>query len=418
MMGQLRNRVRWAVVFTVGSMLLGCGGVPLPIDGDDPGLPPSSDAEFIGSAACQACHPNLKASHSVHGHSQALKMPQGAAPIYPPEGEWAGVPDPPPGFEWFDIDFVIGGYLKGANFVDSDGFVLIDDAVDEPVQFNLRHPANGTTAGYVPFVADDVSEAPYDFACFRCHTTGAVSLAANGGLRQGNLPGIGGTWAEPGVQCEACHGPGSEHIPDPSAGRIVVDSTAAACAACHAGEEGLDVLSAADGFIIGNQQAVEVAASPHEEFACTVCHDPHVSVVYDRDIGLRNQCLDCHAGQNMAFHQGKILAQGDYVERLSCESCHMPRASKMVSSASAAFTGGGEGRIGDTRTHIMFIDTAGRDFRSFFSPDGSQVVRDADGKAAVTVDFVCLRCHNGLSSAFALNVAAASSIADGIHNPR
>ena len=36
--------------------------------------------------------------------------------------------------------------------------------------------------------------------CFRCHTTGLISLAADGSIH----------WGEAGVQCESCHGPGAE----------------------------------------------------------------------------------------------------------------------------------------------------------------------------------------------------------------
>jgi len=77
----------------------------------------------------------------------------------------------------------------------------------------------------------------------------------------------------------------------------------------------------------------------------------------------------------------------------------------------------GQARIGDTRTHIINIDIMNHDFRAMLTADGQQLARDAGGKAAVTVDMVCLRCHNGGGSAFALNLRAAAAIAEGIHNP-
>ncbi len=91
----------------------------------------------------------------------------------------------------------------------------------------------------------------------------------------------------------------------------------------------------------------------------------------------------------------------------------MPLASKNASSATFDVFGD-TGRVGDTRTHIFTINpTAGL---SMFTPDGSQVATDASGQAFLTLDFVCLRCHNGKGSAFSLTLSGASAIARGIHN--
>lgn len=415
--GARRHAAARLAVLAAQVWLAGCTELPPvpggPADGDATGGEPT----YIGSAACAACHPDIAATLELHGHSQALKVTQGTAPSYPPEAPFAGVPSPPPTFEWSDVAFVIGGYTKAANFVDVDGFVLTDGAAGTPLQYTLERPHSATEAAFVPFSPGDVTASPYPYECFRCHTTGGEPIETNGGQRQGNRPGIGGTWAEEGVRCEACHGPGSLHPPDPSGGTIVVDSTAALCARCHGYPDEAEVIVAADGFIAGNQQFGEVQASPHAGFACIVCHNPHVSVTFDRANALRNGCRACHPGQNMAMHEGKILIQGDYVEFLACESCHMPFAARNASSAAAEFTGGNGGRIGDIRTHIMYIDTVERDYKALFTADGQEVVRDTDGKAAVTLDFVCLRCHNGISSAFLLTLDGASTIGDSIHNP-
>ena len=382
-----------------------------------PDNPDGSDqvATYVGSAACRACHPNIAADHFQHAHSQALKTVTGTPPVYPAEAEFAGVDSPPPGHEWTDIAYVVGGYTKGANLVNLNGFVLTDADSGAVLSYHLRHLPSGTEPGYDPVAADRIGTMPFGYDCFRCHTTGPQSLDTNGGMRQGSRPGIGGTWAEDGVHCEVCHGPGSQHLPSPPA-NINPDPANDVCVRCHAGFAGPGVFEAAGGFIIGNQQADEVAASPHAAFDCVFCHAPHVSVTYDRENGLRNQCLDCHAGMSMALHAGKFLVQGDYVERLSCESCHMPLASKNTSSATDAFTAGRGGRIGDARTHIMYIDTRSVNYTALFTPGGQEVIRDAEGRAFVTLDYVCLRCHNGLGSAFAITVRAAAVVAEGIHN--
>jgi hypothetical protein len=394
----------------LGWLAQGCG-VPVPPS------PPPSNAEYIGSAACRSCHPSIGALQSIQGHSQALKMISDGPPVYPTTAPAAGVPNPPLGFTWSQIAYVIGGYTKAANFVDDSGFLLTDGTAGTHAQWNLLNGPADLPAGFVAFVPGQTTPLSYAYSCFICHTTGPESVDTNGGQRQGNRPGIGGTWAEDAVQCEACHGPGSLHVPDPAAGNIILDSTSATCARCHVNQNNptSTAIAAQDGFIVGTQQLLELSASPMASFSCVVCHNPHASALYDPANGIRNQCIVCHPGQNMALHSGKVLAIGDYVELLACESCHMPLASKNASSTLVDVLGD-TGRVGDTRTHIFNINVVVGE--SMLTPDGSQVAIDASGQAAVTLDYVCLRCHNGKGSAFALTLSAAGAIARNIHNPQ
>ena len=417
MIGAIGSIPARVVAVMMGSTLLGCG-IFSPEGGNGNGGSPPDAANYLGWATCRSCHPDFGALHALHSHSQALKLSQGVAPSYPVASEFAGVPTPPAGFGWSDISFVIGGYSKGANFVNADGFVLTDGWAGTPTQYTLRHLLPDIVPGFLPFRPDQTSPPPFSYTCFRCHTTGAQLLASNGGQREGHLPGVEGPWAEVGVQCEACHGPGSKHVPNPSAGNIILEGAADACKNCHVNPDAPDVLAAADGFIVGNQQYAEVQASPHASFSCTFCHNPHASALHDRGNGLRNRCQNCHVDIKMRIHgEGKIFVLGDYVEHMSCETCHMTFAAKNVVSAAPERTNG-LGRIGDTRTHLMYVDVVPRDFTTMFSPDGQHVLRDSSGKARITLDFVCLRCHTGKGSAFPLDLVGASVIADGFHDPR
>ncbi len=72
--------------------------------------------------------------------------------------------------------------------------------------------------------------------------------------------------------------------------------------------------------------------------------------------------------------------------------------------------------MGDTRTHIFLINPQEQTFADMFTADGSQVILDSNGKAAVTLDFVCLRCHHGLGSAFKLDLHGVAMVAPAIHS--
>ncbi|MBI5764347.1 MAG: hypothetical protein HZA51_12570 [Planctomycetes bacterium] len=420
-----------AILFTCLAMTgTGCpfGAAPpiVPPPTEEPAFNNTTDrgnanATFIGRDACATCHPGIADTHRIHGHSYKLSKIEGAAPTFPVEGLNAGVPNPPTGFTWPDIAYVIGGYTKKARFINQDGFILTTGLLSIPTQWNLKNPANGTVPGFVNYEPTLTHDKPYDYSCFLCHTTGPVKQDEDNPKYQDNRPGLIGTWAEPGIQCEACHGPGSNHVPNPQAREIFVDKSGAlTCKECHNRPFNSDTneIIASGGFLQHHEQWPELKASGgHKDFACTVCHDPHVSVNYSRDTAIRATCTSCHPDANMALHKGKIFTRGDYTEVLSCESCHMPYATKSGSSAVAGVVGA-KGRMGDTRTHIFRISTEPLDYTGFLTADGKQAVRDDQGRAAVTVDFVCLRCHNeNTIPSLAFTVERAAELAIGLHLP-
>ncbi|MFO0838752.1 MAG: multiheme c-type cytochrome [Phycisphaerae bacterium] len=419
-------RTLWQAIATF-SLLLVCGCPSIVPDPENPpGFSNTSDstnggARYIGSTACRLCHADISAQQALHGHAQTLSGIRGEAPAFP--GTSAGVPDPPAGFAWSDISYVIGGYVRSAYFLDGQGYLLTTGLTSAATQWNPKFGANGTNAGFAPYLPDATAPTPFTFDCIRCHVTGAIARDADNPRSQDNRQGIEGTWVEAGVQCEACHGPGSNHFRT-VAGRVVIDRTRIfvdatgtdTCAKCHGSADAAEraVIRARDGFIEHYEQDSELRVSGgHSSFKCTICHDPHRSTAYDRAVAIRNECTSCHTTATPAGHAGKVLRIGDYVEPVTCVSCHMPFAGKLGTSAATTFAGA-FGRVGDVRSHIFRINTATADFRSFFSADGSQVQLDAQGKAAYTVDFICLRCHNGVGT-FPLTPARAAEIAPNVH---
>lgn len=401
----MRRKSLWMIALCTLWLLLGatCPFAPLP-NGDDAenGLnttdPTNGGAEYIGSATCAACHPTYAEKHRIHGHSQKLQKLSGSAPTYPDEGTRAGIPNPPDGKAWTDITYVIGGYYRKGRFIDSDGYVMTDGVDGVNTQWNLDFPPTGTVAGWTTYSSSQVDPKPYGHSCFKCHTTGPSEDG-----NQDDLVGIQGTFAEPGVQCEACHGPGSRHAPNPPR-NIYVNDKAEFCGACHSRGDDMNVIPVKGGFIRHHEQYQELLASPHAGLRCITCHATHTSTAYDRDNAIINDCSACHAGQDLAFHEGKVFERGDYVETVRCESCHMPYATKSATAATEDVVGAMGARMGDIRTHIFNINRIMVGFNAMFDDDGNSVKKDANGQAAVTLDFVCLRCHNGKGNAFALSL--------------
>ncbi|MFQ5886858.1 MAG: multiheme c-type cytochrome, partial [Anaerolineae bacterium] len=187
----------------------------------EPGV--AAVAEYVGSAACTKCHEELYAKFMLSGHPYKLnKVVDGQPPEYP----YSEVPEPPEGYTWDDITYVIGGFGWKARFIGKDGFIITGDA-DATTQYNFANEEVGKEAGWVAYHAGE--EKPYN--CGPCHTTGYSAWPPD--AHQDDLPGIVGTWAEPGIQCERCHGPGGNHIGSPHGVAMKIDRTSQLCGDCH-----------------------------------------------------------------------------------------------------------------------------------------------------------------------------------------
>lgn len=386
--------------------------------------PTNNGATFVGSPSCRGCHADIGALVDRHGHAQAIQALQGAAPVFPETARDTSIPSPPADFAWTAFSHVVGGYRKSALFVDQNGFFATTGETGVDTQWNAALPHSGIERGFAPYLPDATEPVPFDFECFRCHATGAQSAPPGASVFQGGRAGMAGSWHEAGVGCEACHGPGSNHfgstgadVTIDTAGVFVDPDGGNSCRHCHGGgADGDDErISAADGFITHYEQWSELRASGgHADFACTVCHDPHVSLTTGRETAIRNDCTACHAEMSMAGHRGATFRRGEFAETLRCESCHMPYAGMNLTRADASVVGE-DARVGDVRAHIFRIDVREGDFNMMFNEDGTRVRTDSQGRAAVTVDFVCLRCHNGLGNVFPLTLERAAEIAPNVH---
>lgn len=382
----------------------------------------NASANYVGSAACSDCHPSYADLTATHGHTHALKPITGQPPQYPDVAPRVGVPSPPPGFNWSDISYVIGGYLFSAHFVNQLGYVLTTGETGVDTEWILPFTPTGATAEFIAFRPDRQAPLPFSFDWVSRVTTGAEPPAEPPPPNQGDRPGIAGIWFEAGVRCEACHGPGGNHVPNPQARDLFVDpDSSETCGRCHTWGDDPAVIRAEDGFLHSLTEYAQLQASGgHSNFSCGFCHDPHISTVYEPERAIRNDCRACHGDMNMARHQGVVFARASgYQETMTCESCHMPFA-VLNGRPAGQDVAGTLGRMADGRAHIFRISTEDEDFTGIFSADGQRLVTDAQGRAALTVDFVCLRCHTTGATldntAFPLSINLAADIAAQLHS--
>lgn len=343
-----------------------------------PGVPPESAgggaANYVGDATCAACHQEVYDVYIKSGHPNVLtKVQDGQAPTFP----FTKLGNPPEGYTWEDILYVVGGYNWRARFVNKEGFLITDapgasgNAAYQN-QWNFATPITGSQGGWTSFHA---GEAGLKYDCAVCHTTGYNHTG-----NQDNLAGVVGSWAQDGVRCEACHGPGSQHITNPGGFSMRIERDASACTSCHV-SEGSTAPLVENGFISFHEQYRELSQGKHAVLDCVDCHNPHLGVAQARQNGVaavKTQCQDCHweqaKYQNIPVH----AAMGT-----PCVECHMPRLIQVATGDAEKFTG-------DFRSHRMVIDASQI---VQFSEDGTGVLPE------IGLDFACRHCHgSGLGS--------------------
>jgi hypothetical protein len=166
--------------------------------------------------------------------------------------------------------------------------------------------------------------------CFGCHTTGAVSGFE---LKLDRL--------RPGVECEACHGPGEKHLvamkekklDEPQifnpGGLGAVELTQSFCGTCHTSFEQAMLLPGQSG--INN-----IRFQPYRMFnsrghntndprvSCLACHNPHEHLKKDAAF-YDAKCLACHLTTAKDVKTERRSAAPCPVSTKNCAGCHMPR---------------------------------------------------------------------------------------------
>ena len=323
-----------------------------------------AQVDYVGSEACKQCHESQWNEHRVSGHPFKIQSADTAR-------TWS-IPLPE-GYDWDDISYVIGGHTYKIRYMDLDGYIITESPPGTPG----NNQYNKATGEWVDYHAGEVKL--YD--CGSCHTTGFTpgDGMAGGGDGQDGLEGIDGTWALPGIQCEACHGPGDAHVMAPSSANITLDTSSAACGACHVRGDPMTI-PASGGFVKHHEQYNELLASPHAMLSCNDCHDPHKK----SEFSIKNTCVDCHTGYadvNQAF---KGLGKKHALFGVDCVDCHMPYTGRSATTF-GPYTG-------DIRSHLFAITT-----------DPTVEPFNEEGTFAtgvITGEWSCLGCHENLLAKF------------------
>jgi predicted CXXCH cytochrome family protein len=188
---------------------------------------------YVGSRECQSCHRDMARNHATTRHALTLQTP-GTDSIVADFSQGEDVrqvqfpgEDAPRAFTADDVAYVIGSGRNIQRYVykvDRNEYQVF------PAEWNVAEKK------WQPYaLAQAWPDPSYDFNqnCAGCHTTG-LDTERN-------------RWKDEGVQCEACHGPGSNHAKAADdAGRnpsddelvairaaIVVTPDAQVCGQCH-----------------------------------------------------------------------------------------------------------------------------------------------------------------------------------------
>ena len=141
--------------------------------------------------------------------------------------------------------------------------------------------------------------------CFPCHTVGYGQ--PSGFVDLDTTPELAD------VQCENCHGPGSNHVADPNGVPLVTNMDADLCGSCHQSCHGL----------CGDEhhpQYEQWSTSTHATALLDIQWLPEAE----------DSCLQCHSTDYRLAPEGEKPTLFEAVYDIECVACHVPHGSENV----------------------------------------------------------------------------------------
>jgi hypothetical protein len=319
--------------------------------------------EYAGSAACAKCHAEKFASQALTSmartatrasDSQLLKShPELRFDLAPYKYEQSTTN----GQSLLSVSNGVEATSRKLQWALGDGYfgqsyVYRDNGKYYEAQLSFYTAINGLdiTTGHPRAIPQNLAAAagermPPDSVrqCFGCHLTASTTSGH-----------FDPDQAVMGVTCEACHGPGVEHVVlmtsgvQDAKGSVMNPATLEPadsvdfCGACHR--------TSADAVLQGlfKTGVLNVRLQPYRlekskcwggkgdtRLTCVACHDPHAQVTREAQF-YDNKCLQCHAQgpttRPTASHPGKACK----VSSKDCVTCHMPKIE--VPSIHSTFT--------------------------------------------------------------------------------
>jgi hypothetical protein len=330
-----------------------------------------ADVRFVGSETCALCHTEIFETQRGTAMNQALQLASDSPVL---------VARPP-------LNFRIGSYNYTITRQGNQSIYTVTDgkkSISVPLLYSFGQSKAGQTYVFQRDGAFYESRVSYytdiknlDFTigsprtepksledalgrrmsndetigCFSCHATGVTT---GGRLNLEKMT--------PGVSCEACHGPGSEHVAlfkngigkdKPADSRIFNPSslspdeqTQEHCGSCHRSSD--DVLSSP--MMSGSIENVRFQPyrifgseghNPNDpRLSCTACHNPHQNLKHGESsiAHYDAKCTTCHAVNQRLLpeNQRRLMiaktrqpkaddAAPCPVAAVNCASCHMPK---------------------------------------------------------------------------------------------
>ncbi len=165
--------------------------------------------------------------------------------------------------------------------------------------------------------------------CYSCHATALTTTEP-----------LSAAHYQPGITCEACHGPGRAHVAAMDAGddddleivnpahyspAVSVDF----CGACHSTPKDAELMGVV-GPLTARFPAYRLEKSRcwgragDARLTCFACHNPHQPL--ERDAAAYDSaCLRCHANGAAGSARGSALQAACPVAKSRCTSCHMEK---------------------------------------------------------------------------------------------